>query len=109
MHAAPVNANASSTTKRVIRFSDRNTRRCGTATSVTRRHRYATVFKMAASPGAIVDRILRPVHHWVWSDFDRRVRKLIAFGEVEGDGGRATPFRHLPRSRRRRSVDARDL
>ena len=32
--------------------------------------------------------MLRPLHRWVWSDFDRRVRKLIAFGEVEGDGGR---------------------
>src|SRR3954467_14150967 len=43
---------------------------------------------MATSAGAFVDRLLRPVHHWVWGDFDRRVRKLIAFGEVEGDGGR---------------------
>jgi len=46
------------------------------------------VFQMRASLGAFVDRMLRPVHHWVWGDFDRRVRKLIAFGEVEGDGGR---------------------
>jgi len=46
------------------------------------------VFAMPASPGAFVDRLLRPLHHWVWGDFDRRVRKLIAFGEVEGDGGR---------------------
>ena len=37
---------------------------------------------------APLDRILRPVHRWVWSDFDRRVRKLLAFGEVESDGGR---------------------
>jgi bacterioferritin (cytochrome b1) len=43
---------------------------------------------MASSVAALIDRMLRPVHHWVWSDFDRRVRKLIAFGEVEGDGGR---------------------
>lgn len=43
---------------------------------------------MATSSSAFVDRLLRPVHHWVWGDFDRRVRKLIAFGEVEGDGGR---------------------
>src|SRR5215510_7867109 len=43
---------------------------------------------MSASLGALVDRMLRPLHHWVWSDFDRRVRKLIAFAEVEGDGGR---------------------
>jgi hypothetical protein len=37
---------------------------------------------------ARLDRILRPVHRWVWGDFDRRVRKLIAFAHVEGDGGR---------------------
>jgi hypothetical protein len=43
---------------------------------------------MATSWGAFFDRLLQPVHHWIWSDFDRRVRKLIAFGEVEGDGGR---------------------
>jgi rubrerythrin len=35
-----------------------------------------------------VDQMLRPVHRWVWADFDRRVRKLLAFAEVEGDGGR---------------------
>jgi hypothetical protein len=46
------------------------------------------VFAMPASLGALVDRTLRPLHQWVWGDFDRRVRKLIAFGEVEGDGGR---------------------
>jgi len=46
------------------------------------------VFAMRVSVGAFVDRLLRPLHHWVWGDFDRRVRKLIAFGEVEGDGGR---------------------
>jgi bacterioferritin (cytochrome b1) len=43
---------------------------------------------MAHARGARVDRILRPVHRWIWGDFDRRVRKLLAFGEVEGDGGR---------------------
>ena len=43
---------------------------------------------MARPREARVDRILRPVHRWVWGDFDRRVRKLIAFAEVEGDGGR---------------------
>jgi len=32
--------------------------------------------------------MLRPVHRWVWGDFDRRVRKLIALAQVEGDGGR---------------------
>ncbi len=37
---------------------------------------------------APVDRVLRPVHRWVWGDFDRRARKLMAFAEVETDGGR---------------------
>src|SRR5437667_12616726 len=43
---------------------------------------------MAGVSGARVDRMLRPVHRWVWGNFDRRVRKLLAFAEVEGDGGR---------------------
>ena len=40
--------------------------------------------RQAARP----DRMLRPVHRWVWGDLDRRVRKLMAFAQVEGDGGR---------------------
>jgi hypothetical protein len=43
---------------------------------------------MAGGRAARVDRLLRPVHRWVWGDFDRRVRKLLAFAEVETDGGR---------------------
>jgi hypothetical protein len=43
---------------------------------------------MPLDRGARVDRMLRPVHRWVWGDFDRRVRKLLAFAKVEGDGGR---------------------
>ena len=43
---------------------------------------------MALQQGTRLDRLLRPVHRWVWSSFDRRVRKLIAFSQVEGDGGR---------------------
>jgi hypothetical protein len=43
---------------------------------------------MAVGRSAPLDRLLRPVHKWVWSDFDRRVRKLMIFGEVETDGGR---------------------
>src|SRR6266571_9460368 len=43
---------------------------------------------MSLRQGTRVDRMLRPVHRWVWGDFDRRVRKLLAFAEVEGDGGR---------------------
>ena len=42
----------------------------------------------AVARDARVDRILRPVHRWVWGDFDRRVRKLLAFADVETDGGR---------------------
>jgi hypothetical protein len=37
---------------------------------------------------ARLDRLLLPLHRWVWGDFDRRVRKLLAFAEVESDGGR---------------------
>src|SRR5713226_6119768 len=37
---------------------------------------------------ARIDGLMRPVHRWVWGDFDRRVRKLLAFAEVETDGGR---------------------
>jgi rubrerythrin len=43
---------------------------------------------MAVTRGTYVDRLLRPVHRWVWADSDRRVRKLLAFAEVETDGGR---------------------
>jgi hypothetical protein len=32
--------------------------------------------------------MLRPVHRWIWSDADRRVRKLLTFAEVETGGGR---------------------
>src|SRR3954468_20609965 len=35
-----------------------------------------------------VDRMMQPVHRWVWADLDRRVRKLLMFAEVETDGGR---------------------
>ena len=43
---------------------------------------------MALHRSTRVDRMMRPVHRWVWSDFNRRVRKLLAFSEVETDGGR---------------------
>src|SRR5215203_7423795 len=35
-----------------------------------------------------LDRMMRPVHRWVWGDLDRRVRKLLTFAKVETDGGR---------------------
>jgi hypothetical protein len=34
------------------------------------------------------DRLLRPVHRWVWRDVDRRARKLLRFAETEANGGR---------------------
>jgi len=41
-----------------------------------------------AARSARIDRVLRPVHRWVWRDAGRRVRKLLAFAEVETGGGR---------------------
>jgi rubrerythrin len=35
-----------------------------------------------------VDRLLRPLHRWVWRDAHRRARKLLRFAETEADGGR---------------------
>jgi rubrerythrin len=37
---------------------------------------------------ARIDRLMLPVHRWVWRDHDRRLRKLLAFADVETDGGR---------------------
>jgi hypothetical protein len=42
----------------------------------------------AVTRGAPLDRLMRPVHRWVWSDPDRRLRKLLTFADVETDGGR---------------------
>jgi hypothetical protein len=36
----------------------------------------------------VFDRMLTPVHRWIWRDADRRVQKLFRFGETETDGGR---------------------
>ena len=38
--------------------------------------------------GTPLDRLMRPVHQWVWGDVDRRLRKLLTFADVETDGGR---------------------
>jgi rubrerythrin len=43
---------------------------------------------MRQAQGLRTDGLLWPLHRWVWGDFDRRVRKLLAFAEVETDGGR---------------------
>jgi len=32
--------------------------------------------------------MLTPIHRWIWRDTDRRVQKLLRFGETETDGGR---------------------
>lgn len=34
------------------------------------------------------DRLLAPLHRWIWRDAERRVQKLIRFGDTETDGGR---------------------
>src|SRR5438067_13695510 len=35
-----------------------------------------------------LDRMLAPIHRWIWRDNKRRVQKLLRFGETETDGGR---------------------
>lgn len=35
-----------------------------------------------------LERLLRPVHRWVWRDARRRARKLLTFAVTEADGGR---------------------
>jgi len=40
---------------------------------------------MRAEPST-VDLLLAPVHRWVWSDVQRRARKLLTFSETEADG-----------------------
>ena len=41
--------------------------------------------RVAPSP---LDRLLRPLHRWVWLDAHRRGRKLLRFAETEAAGGR---------------------
>jgi hypothetical protein len=36
----------------------------------------------------LFDRLLKPVHRWIWADVERRVQKLLRFSETEIDGGR---------------------
>jgi hypothetical protein len=40
------------------------------------------------APPTITDRVLKPVHRWIWGDVGRRVQKLLRFSETEIDGGR---------------------
>ncbi len=41
-----------------------------------------------AARAAGLDRLLYPLHRWVWSDTRRRGNKLLRFAETEADGGR---------------------
>ena len=49
-----------------------------------------------------LDRLLRPLHRWVWSDARRRGEKLLKFAQTEADGGRdiarASPSARATRS-----------
>ena len=38
--------------------------------------------------GLSLERVLRPVHRWVWQDARRSARKLLTFAATEADGGR---------------------
>ena len=53
---------------------------------------------------AMLDRLLKPLHRWVWSDPNRRARKLLRFSETEAAGGRdlarAAELTHDPSLRR---------
>src|SRR5204862_2693054 len=42
---------------------------------------------MLSSAGAF-DRLLKPVHRWIWRNPERRVQKLLRFSQTETDGGR---------------------
>ena len=43
---------------------------------------------MALPRPSVIDRLLRPLHRWVWKDPHRRTRKLFRFAATEEDGGR---------------------
>src|SRR5436305_485384 len=43
--------------------------------------------QMIANP-TLLERVLAPIHRWIWRDPERRVQKLLRFGETETDGGR---------------------
>src|SRR5258708_39362433 len=38
--------------------------------------------------GTFFDRMLTPIHRWIWRDAERRAQKLLRFGATETDGGR---------------------
>ena len=49
-----------------------------------------------------MDRLLRPLHKWVWSDHDRRVRKLLIFAWNNGKDGK---LKDVPMAERNRWVE----
>ena len=57
---------------------------------------------------ARIDRLMRPLHRWVWRDHDRRLRKLLAFADVETDGGRDKEPARGPFGRADRRTELRD-
>ena len=47
----------------------------------------ASVRHVRVEPSRL-DRLLKPLHRWVWADPRRRARKLLRFAETEADGAR---------------------
>jgi hypothetical protein len=43
---------------------------------------------MGAVQASLIDRLLRPLHRWVWLSAERRASKLFRFAQTEADGGR---------------------
>jgi rubrerythrin len=48
---------------------------------------HATVVRVRVAPSTL-DRLLKPLHRWVWQDAHRRGKKLLRFAETEDAGGR---------------------
>src|SRR5947209_20048592 len=42
----------------------------------------------ATRPAPALERMLSPIHRWIWSNPRRRVQKLLRFSATEIDGGR---------------------
>src|SRR5262249_10519546 len=55
---------------------------------LVRRERVAYVARAMAVTQDPLDRLLRPVHGWVWRNAHRRGSKLLRFAMTEADGGR---------------------
>jgi rubrerythrin len=51
------------------------------------RQQRGTVLLVRVAPSPL-DRLLRPLHRWVWLDAHRRGKKLLRFAETEAAGGR---------------------